>query len=295
MNPKNICSVVVTYNRKELLVECIQGLLAQTCYIDKIFIIDNASSDGTQTLLQEQVWFNDPRVSYERLETNTGGAGGFYAGLKKAYEEGFKWYWLMDDDVEPDPKCLNNLMKWNTVSQCIHPRRYYNKNEFCKWECFINPSTGMRVSLEDISFLNGRKICFTNTACFEGMLISNEVISEIGFPDPSYFIVYDDTVYGLKASLYTPVAYVSDALMKKKINKEQQPISSFFIYYSMRNYFARQRVVQSIYGSKKWRLNISILMVFLGYLKYLIIKSPEKFKGLRSLFKGAWHGLLNKK
>ena len=36
-----IDAVVVTYNRKELLLECIEAILNQNYNVDKVFIIDN--------------------------------------------------------------------------------------------------------------------------------------------------------------------------------------------------------------------------------------------------------------
>ena len=44
------------------------------------------------------------------LDENTGGAGGFRAGVEAAYEQGFDRIWLMDDDVVPAPDCLAVLM-----------------------------------------------------------------------------------------------------------------------------------------------------------------------------------------
>ena len=45
---KSVAAVVVTYNRKQLLKECIEALLAQKAKHLRIFIIDNASTDGTE-------------------------------------------------------------------------------------------------------------------------------------------------------------------------------------------------------------------------------------------------------
>ena len=36
---------------------------------------------------------------YHYLESNTGGSGGFNYGLSRAYDDGYEWFWLMDDDV----------------------------------------------------------------------------------------------------------------------------------------------------------------------------------------------------
>ena len=51
-----VIAVVVTYNRKALLVECIDSLLAQKsdALLD-ILIIDNASTDGTKQTIQQLI------------------------------------------------------------------------------------------------------------------------------------------------------------------------------------------------------------------------------------------------
>jgi len=42
---------------------------------------------------------------------NDGGAGGFYEGMKQAYEPGFNWIWIMDDDCIPTETALEELNK----------------------------------------------------------------------------------------------------------------------------------------------------------------------------------------
>ena len=53
-----VTAVVVTYNRKELLAECLQALLAQTVFDTgagcelEILVVDNASTDGKNEAYQ---------------------------------------------------------------------------------------------------------------------------------------------------------------------------------------------------------------------------------------------------
>ena len=75
-----IAAVIVTYNRKKLLGENIRMLLKQTKLVDKIFIVDNCSTDGTAEYLQENGWKESKRFIYIKTESNIGGAGGFYTG-----------------------------------------------------------------------------------------------------------------------------------------------------------------------------------------------------------------------
>lgn len=69
----SIAAIVVTYNRKELLMECLAALIGQSQHLDIIYIIDNASTDGTPDLLRERQFMNHPRISYHRMPTNGGG------------------------------------------------------------------------------------------------------------------------------------------------------------------------------------------------------------------------------
>src|SRR6218665_3123179 len=83
---RKIWAIVVTYNRKELLRECVTALLRSR--VDQILVVDNASSDQTGSLFEQGAEFFDPRVTYMRLRKNEGGAGGFYWGTRYAFENG---------------------------------------------------------------------------------------------------------------------------------------------------------------------------------------------------------------
>ncbi|MER3603731.1 MAG: hypothetical protein C4298_08345, partial [Thermus sp.] len=87
---ERVCAVVVTYNRKELLRECLETLRGQTRKVDHILVVDNASTDGTEEVLRAEF----PEVEVLRLPENQGSSGGFHEGMKRAYEEGFDWLWL---------------------------------------------------------------------------------------------------------------------------------------------------------------------------------------------------------
>jgi rhamnopyranosyl-N-acetylglucosaminyl-diphospho-decaprenol beta-1,3/1,4-galactofuranosyltransferase len=103
-----VAAVVVTYNRKALLVECLRALLAQTAPIETVHVIDNASTDGTRELLAAEGLLD--RVSYHPLDVNGGSSGGFAAGVEIARDGEAEWLWLMDDDAEPRPDALERLL-----------------------------------------------------------------------------------------------------------------------------------------------------------------------------------------
>ncbi|MGP4027577.1 glycosyltransferase [Actinomadura sp. 3N407] len=111
-----VTAIVVTYNRRDLLTEALDALAAQTRRPDVLIVVDNASTDGTPALVRERF----PDVDLVELATNTGGAGGFAAGLARALDTSAAetggtggraaLIWLMDDDTIPEPGALAALL-----------------------------------------------------------------------------------------------------------------------------------------------------------------------------------------
>lgn len=66
---------------------------------------------------------NGINYQYLLLPNNQGGAGGFYNGIKTAYEseEKFDAVWVMDDDGVADKNQLENLVNYLTNYDYIAP------------------------------------------------------------------------------------------------------------------------------------------------------------------------------
>ena len=129
--------VVVTYKRQELLTDLFDSILQLTQAPWRIVVVDNENSADTRTMVEqfsERVtgrWGktiidgsgNQERVVYLPQDHNGGGAGGFSAGVRKAYELGAKWFWVMDDDVAVEPEGLDLLAKWSDRYQVVQGSR----------------------------------------------------------------------------------------------------------------------------------------------------------------------------
>ena len=101
-----VAAVVVTWNRRELLMESLAAVTGQDPAPDDVIVVDNASTDGTAAAVREQF----PAVHLTELAENTGGAGGFACGLALAQARGADLIWLMDDDTVPEPGALAALL-----------------------------------------------------------------------------------------------------------------------------------------------------------------------------------------
>ena len=104
-----ITAVIVTYNRVELLRKSVAHLLAQSRKPDSILIVDNASSDETEAFCCE-LMKERKEIEYLRLLENTGGAGGFYTGIKVAIKRGADYIWGMDDDAFAQREALEKIV-----------------------------------------------------------------------------------------------------------------------------------------------------------------------------------------
>ena len=240
----SVAAVVVTYNRQDYLAELLPTLLAQTRPLDAIYVVDNASTDGTEEFLKEE-YHDQPVVHVLRLDTNSGGSGGFYAGVRQAFLDGHDWFWLMDDDVTALPDGLEGLLRLggDAGAGCIHGRRIDFHGAPFFWQPRMNERLGIPLPYLRDPFAEGNKVFQTNSGVFEGMLVNRDVVSRIGPPDPRFFITWDDAVYGLVASRETKVVYVDHFSLRRQREQRQVSLavrhlndaSDLFRFHVMRN------------------------------------------------------------
>jgi rhamnopyranosyl-N-acetylglucosaminyl-diphospho-decaprenol beta-1,3/1,4-galactofuranosyltransferase len=238
-----ITAVVVTFNRKELLIRTLNALLNQTKPLDKIFVINNASTDGTHEHLEKNGLLNHPLIHYHKNEINNGGAGGFHDGMKLAYDHNATWIWTMDDDVEPTANALEIMSSYFHLSKCIHPSKTFENGKRFIWEGYFDCTTGRSIWVDD-AFIKNKEYTFVNYACFEGMLVHRDIISKIGLPDKRFFIVYDDLIFGWLASFHTNILYLNKVLLVRTlpeaVKTNPKALSN---YYVIRNMFILREIL----------------------------------------------------
>jgi rhamnopyranosyl-N-acetylglucosaminyl-diphospho-decaprenol beta-1,3/1,4-galactofuranosyltransferase len=290
----SVAAVLVTFNRKELLCECLDALLKQTSPLGRIVLIDNASTDGTPELLLERGYADKEVLDYVRLPVNSGGAGGFHEGVKRAYNAGFEWLWLMDDDVEPMPDALSRMLSHANVSSCIQGCKVFSDGQSEEWERWANIDGAGRRIPSPQPYNN--EYIEAQTGCFEGMLIRRQIVSKIGFPDKRFFVGGDDVAYGYMASKHTQVIYLREACFLKKINKFGYPgllqrmRDRFLHRRSYRFYFLCVRNEILLYGYTRDKVRAGRFAVRIG--KMLLMHSVTTLLFERSItnFAGLWRG-----
>jgi len=106
-----VIAVIVTYNRRDLLLESLAAVQEQKRRPDAVIVIDNASADGAAAAVRAAF----PAVRLVELGANYGGAGGFAFGFAQALADGADLIWAMDDDTVPEPGALAALLDARTA------------------------------------------------------------------------------------------------------------------------------------------------------------------------------------
>lgn len=279
MEKSKIAAVIVTFNRKQLLLECLNALRSQTYQLDAIIIIDGPSTDGTPETLLENNYINElPPAEHDIYSWNTinnflcrvdeellihyikiyedvGGSGGFHEGVKYAYEKGYNWIWLMDDDAEPTKDALKNLIKYinlpNTLALASTVRGLdgevsgFHRGTFSFNKYF--PS--MQDPLDNAIYHNNKPIKI-DFASFVGLLIKSDVIKIIGYPNKNFFIHNDDVEYCLRMIKNGQIYLVPNSIVVHKEKLERSYTTRKDILGKNRHIISYAKLWKIYYGKR---------------------------------------------
>jgi GT2 family glycosyltransferase len=132
-------------------------------------------------------------------QPNSGGAGGFFTGIKLAAEEGFDWIWVMDDDTIPSSDALLHLVQAAPFSD---PRTGY----LCSLVLWKDDSVhemnvpALPGTSQWIGQLRDDPMLPVISCSFVSALISRRAVLDVGLPLREFFIWFDDVEYTARIS-----------------------------------------------------------------------------------------------
>ena len=159
-----------------------------------------------------------PRVRFERREENTGGAGGYDAGLRLAAETGHDWIWLMDDDAEPRPDALERLLASPpaqdpaTAGVCTSVVELDGVDR----PAAPLPPRALHHAARPEAYEPGRYEA-VDCASFVGLMLRTDVVRAVGGVRTEFFIGYDDAEYSLRVWRHGAIRLVPEAEVLHKI------------------------------------------------------------------------------
>ncbi|MGO2139622.1 MAG: glycosyltransferase family 2 protein [Leucobacter sp.] len=207
-----VAAVIVTFNRLDKLKKVIAAVESQSLAPSHLVIVDNASTDGTGEFLAQLT--STLPLEIVSLDTNTGGAGGFSAGMRRGYELGADFVWIMDDDGYPEAAALEKLVSGldDAVGE-LGPKVpfacsvvVFTDGNICEMNNPVPTWDWGRL------LVKGQQSVMVSQCSFVSVLVPRWVLEEHGLPYKEYFIWFDDAEYTIRISRDTPGIQVLDSV-----------------------------------------------------------------------------------
>ncbi|WCT71895.1 glycosyltransferase family 2 protein [Sphingomonas naphthae] len=270
----NICAVVLTFNRKDLLEECLAAILAQTRACTRVLVVDNASTDGTFEMLEDR-WAG--RVEVHRLPVNIGAAGGFNRGMRLGHLSGADFLWVMDDDVIPEPDALEKLVeaRASLAERAIDPPFLLSVARSPKGIVTNTPDIDRArnaLSYADWPALLGEGLVAVQRATFVSILLPRATLDRFGLPIADMFIWGEDTEFTVRVTRQQPgyivgrsaVTHVRQLDGRLDIRTETNPARIGYHHhyirnqiYTFRTYYSRRSTMRLVWEKVRTALGLA--------------------------------------
>jgi rhamnopyranosyl-N-acetylglucosaminyl-diphospho-decaprenol beta-1,3/1,4-galactofuranosyltransferase len=206
-----VVAVVVTWNRQALLLESLRAIGAQTRPVDALVVVDNASTDGTADMVRERF----PAAELLELSRNTGGAGGFAAGVARALARRAELVWLLDDDTVPERPALAALLQARAAYAGPAPALVASRVMWADGRDHPMNTPRTKPGVREPERLAALAVgCLPiRSASFVSVLCDARAVAACGLPVADYFLWNDDFEYTTRLlrgrrGLYCPASVV---------------------------------------------------------------------------------------
>jgi GT2 family glycosyltransferase len=276
--PNLIGIVTVTYNSATVIRAFMDCLLVQTHSEFSLYLIDNASSDETLTLVAD---YRDSRVNIIRNRDNVGVAEGNNLGIRAALKDGCGFVLLLNNDTVFDSHLLSRLLEGlrGHDADMVVPKIVFFDEPEKIWSAggYFSALRGCSkhfgfTQKDDGRFDQPRAVSYNPTCC---MLIKRDVFDRVGLMDANYFVYFDDTDFCWRAyRAGVKLFYLPGARLMHKVSSLTGGTSSFTLRYCVRNHV--------YYVLKNYPPGRSLFYCLALYIyipvKYLLsLRSPTSF------------------
>lgn len=230
----NITVVVVNWNRKKILSECLDALRNQIYRHFTVILVDNGSNDGSVDLVAH----NYPEVKIIALPENLGFSFANNVALKIIQSE---YVAFLNNDAVPTPFWLNSLVE--ALEACPRAGFAASKMLFQDEQTIIDRA-GDSYTTAGAGLLRGRgsdanhynKKEWIFGACAGSAFFRIQVLRDVGFFDEDFFLLYEDVDLSFRAQLRGfKCLYVPEAVVYHKASSSIVYDSPMSVYYGHRN------------------------------------------------------------
>lgn len=240
MEINDIAIIICNYNGGNATLKCIDAILESHNISCDIYVIDNASTDGSVDQINET--FGEIVTVIQNPE-NLGGSGGFGRGLRMAMEKGYLYIMMLDNDAYVSKDTIGKLREYleknpdvgivgAKIMMADDPERIMDYAKTINFSIYIDESKWCG-QLDSVEASVPRDCDF---AAATAAMVRREALIKCGGMDEAHFIYYDDIEmsYRIKLSGYRVVSLGGakawhDSGMRRKVS------NTFARYYLIRN------------------------------------------------------------
>ncbi|WP_164506778.1 glycosyltransferase [Lapidilactobacillus bayanensis] len=192
-----IVAVVVTYNKPELLQNCLNSIYQQSHPCVDVVLIDNGGFQDTQKVVSR---FNNKgfKIHHHIMNENLGGAGGFYQGIKDSFKYAPDFVWILDDDTIPENTALEQLIEAKNSLNDMGVNEVGLLASNVLWKDNSKAIMNVPKFSTDDKKVNGLLPIISSS--FVSMLVSSDAIKSLGLPIKEFFIWGDDAEFSRRIS-----------------------------------------------------------------------------------------------
>jgi len=236
---EKVAIIICNYNKKDHLLNCIASVKELNNPSFDLFVVDNASVDGSVKAVEDS---HRMFLTLIKNHENLGGSGGFNSGIRKALKMGYRYLYLLDNDIILDRNALIELYNYlenhldvgiagSAIYSMDKPEELQELGANIDWENYsIKPKFKGHIDNGQLPTVTE---CDYVPAC--SMLVRADVIREVGLMDEGNFIYWDDIEWGyrFKKAGYKVVA-ISASKVWHKMGAAAK-VNTFGTYYFWRN------------------------------------------------------------
>lgn len=243
-----VCVVLVNYNGRKYNKACIESILKSTCKERlQIVVVDNASTDGSLEEL-ERVYADNENIHLIRLSENYGFSKANNEGIKWALKQRCQYIMLLNNDTEIEPWTIEKMVDLQKrTGHIIVPKILYADQRDTIWcaggelSAVIKKPKHRGAGKKDTGQFDKEDACnFANGCC---MLLTDQIVGQLGLLDERFFLYYEDTEYSMRADKNSiGISYCGQAVVYHKVNGStggnENPAN---VYYITRNWLMCNR------------------------------------------------------
>jgi GT2 family glycosyltransferase len=226
--------IVVNWNGKAFLEECLQGLRRQTYRSFSVTLVDNGSTDGSPALVRDRF----PEVHVIALKENRGFAEANNCALRDLKTP---YVALLNNDAIADPRWLGYLVEaleqTKEAGFAASKMLYYDRPEVIDrcGDGYTRAGAGLlRGRGEPAGHYSRREWIFG--ACAGAALYRASMLKDIGLFNGDFFLLYEDVDLSFRAQLKGyKCLYVPEALIYHRGSGSLVHDSPLSVYYGHRN------------------------------------------------------------